>query len=103
MLLQLIQDMATQGFTPHDLPHLLPHWHSLTAVTAGHGSHGIGHSASFDLGTIQAQLQGQQFETDVFKSARNSVNSFLKTGKHWVFLAGLVAGYLLRAGTSYGS
>lgn len=99
MLLQLIQDLATQGIAPHDL---LPHWHSLTsAVTGaatGHGAHGIG----FDLGTLQAQLQGQQFDTDVFKGARNSFNGFIKTGKLWVFIAGLAVGYVLRAVTTYG-
>jgi hypothetical protein len=91
LLVQLIQDMATQGVTPHDL---LPHWASLTH---GHG---------FDFGTltgqIQAQLQGQQFETDVFKGARNTFGSFIKTGKLWVFLGGMAVGYVLRAVTTYG-
>ncbi len=102
LLVQLIQDLATQGISLHDL---LPHWASFAAIEPG--AHGFLHGFETDLWPdfdgLTAQLQGQQFDTDVFKATRNSVGSFIKAGKHWVFLAGLVAGYLLRAATSYGS
>ena len=89
LLVQLMQDLATQGMTPHDL---LPHWAGLTQ----------GHGTWPDLGTLTGQLQGQQFDTDVFKGARSTFNSFMKTGKLWVFLIGLAVGYVLRAVTTYG-
>ena len=99
LLIQLMQDIATQGIMPSDL---LSDWANLTSWQVGHGAHG----AWSDLGTltnhVQAQLQGQQFDTDVFKGARNTFSSFMKTGKLWVFLAGLVVGYVLRAVTTYG-
>jgi len=99
LLIQLMQDIATQGIMPSDL---LSDWANLTSWQVGHGAHG----AWSDLGTltnhVQAQLQGQQFDTDVFKGARNTFGSFMKTGKLWVFLAGLVVGYVLRAVTTYG-
>jgi len=99
LLIQLMQDIATQGITPYDL---LPDWTSLTSWHLGHGTHGAWPDLGTLTGQIQAQLQGQQFDTDVFKGARNTFSSFMKTGKLWVFLGGLVVGYLLRAVTTYG-
>jgi hypothetical protein len=62
--------------------------------------------SSWDLGSLtaslQAQLQGQQFDTDVFRGARGIFNNFMKSGQLWAFLIGLVVGYVLRALTTYG-
>lgn len=52
--------------------------------------------------TSLGQLQGQQFDTDVFKGARNAFSNFMKTGQLWAFLIGLFVGYVLRTVTTYG-
>jgi len=105
LLIQLMQDIATQGIMPSDLLSDWANWTNWANWTSWQfepGAHGLWP----DLGTltnhVQAQLQGQQFDTDVFKGARNTFSSFIKTGKLWVFLGGLVVGYLLRALTTYG-
>lgn len=93
---------------------LIPHLASLswTLESAHWGQLGLSQISAWDLGwhwdlgsltaTIQAQLQGQQFDTDVFKGARGIFNSFLKSGQLWAFLIGLIVGYVLRAVTTYG-
>jgi hypothetical protein len=44
----------------------------------------------------------QQFETDVFKGTRTILNDFIKSGKLWTLLIGILIGYVLRGLTSYG-
>lgn len=44
----------------------------------------------------------QQFETDVFKGTRTILNEFIKSGKLWTLLIGIIIGYVLRGLTSYG-
>ncbi|MFM7427816.1 MAG: hypothetical protein ACKO7W_22930 [Elainella sp.] len=105
LLVQFAQDIV-----PHLLPHLANLSWVLEPIQGGHLSQlsqinawDFGH---WDLGSltaaIQAQLQGQQFDTDVFKGARGIFNGFIKSGQLWAFLIGLIVGYLLRALTTYG-
>lgn len=44
----------------------------------------------------------QQFDTDVFKTTRTVIGDFIKTGKLWTLIIGIVIGYVLRGLTSYG-
>ena len=44
----------------------------------------------------------QQFDTDVFKNTRLIMGDFVKSGKLWVLLAGIIVGYIIRSLTSYG-
>ncbi len=101
LLVQFAQDMI-----PHfaSLPWVEPI--SLSHFSLGHFSFSHLSAWNWDLGSltapIQAQLQGQQFDTDVFRGTRGIFNNFIKTGQLWAFLFGLVVGYLLRALTTYG-
>lgn len=106
LLVQFAQDM---------IPHFASLPWALEPVNLGHslsqfnlGQFNLSHLSgwNWDLGSltapIQAQLQGQQFDTDVFRGTRGIFNNFIKTGQLWAFLFGLVVGYLLRALTTYG-
>lgn len=43
-----------------------------------------------------------QFDTDPFRGVRQTLREFFTSGKVWIFVAGLVVGYLIRGFTSYG-
>lgn len=47
-------------------------------------------------------LLAEQFETDVFKGTRTTLNNFVKSGQAWAMLAGFVIGYIVRGLTTYG-
>jgi hypothetical protein len=88
LLVQVAHDMIFQFTDPGLLHHLNQNW--------------LNHTW-FDLSWLNpAKLEGQQFDTDVFKGVRTYFNDFLKTGKLWTLLIGIGIGYFVGKLTTYG-
>jgi hypothetical protein len=79
-------------FVHHTVPHftdlnVLHHWQQ----------------AGTDLSWLHlAKLEGQQFDTDVFRGTRVFFTDFLRSGKLWAVVIGIGIGYFIGKMTTYG-
>jgi hypothetical protein len=106
--------MELSQFAPHFLPLIDgasngagAALHSLSQVglsQAGIAQVGFDWSFNWNLpwSEINSALLAQQFDTDVFSTTRRIVGDFIKTGKLWVLVIGIVIGYVLKSLTTYG-
>ncbi|NJR62716.1 MAG: hypothetical protein HC769_30335 [Cyanobacteria bacterium CRU_2_1] len=67
-----------------------------TTIWSDSSQHGMVWCTSIDWHLVA------QFNTDVFRPAREFLDNFIKSGQVWALLIGMVLGYLFRSLTSYG-
>lgn len=76
------------------------YWSDFSQAWIGHLN--FGGFGGFDGFELNGALLGQQFDTDVFATTRKIVGEFIKSGKLWTLMIGVVIGYVLKGLTSYG-
>lgn len=85
----------------HLIQQSVPWLGDFTSAWSFHGSWGSWSELS-TIFPVSVDWSLAQFDTDVFRPAREFLDNFVQSGQLWALLIGIVLGYILRSFTTYG-